>query len=130
MRFLLLTLSAGLLWAQDSGQAPGFRGSVVEAGVNHGVADVEISVYFRSRVVGAPERGALAGKTNTDSQGVFHIQLQNFGDYFVTATKDGYTAVGGSPSQAPSTSAEAILSKDHPRREVQFVVGRPGEVAG
>src|ERR1041385_9008838 len=114
MRLLLLTLATASLWAQDGGRGPEIRGSVVESGVNHGVADAEIRVYSRSRVVGAPEEGAFVGKTSTDSQGAFRIQVENFGDYIVTGAKDGYTAVGGNPSHERSTSTEVVLGKDHP----------------
>lgn len=118
MKLWLAMLSAGLAWAQSNGANPEIRGVVIELGIEHGIPDVDITIF---EAKGADIR-RQAGKVVTDSQGKFRFRPEQFGEYQVTANKGGY---GGNV-----TRANVTLSADHPSREVTFVMGRTGELTG
>jgi hypothetical protein len=135
VRFVLLT--TGLSWAQNgtatSSVQPGeIRGSVIEPGTNHGIADTEITVRLMSpRVTGQVITTKELAKITTDGQGNFSYQPSEFGEYILMARKDGYTAMSGNPMRvAPSTQINVTLDGDHPSRQVQFSLSREGELTG
>src|SRR5206468_2831784 len=113
--------------------SPGeIRGSVIEAGTNHGIADTEITVRLMGpRVIGQVITNKELAKINTDGQGNFRYQPPEFGEYILMARKDGYTAMSGNPMRgAPSTQINVILDADHPSRQVQFLLGSEGQLTG
>ena len=115
MKLLLASLFGALAWAQT----PEIRGGVIEPGIEHGVPDADIAIYELG-----PGRslGNLSGRVTTDSQGKFRFQPAQFGDYQVIASKQGYSG--------NATRANVTLNAGHPSREVQFLLGRTGEITG
>ncbi|MBZ5634331.1 MAG: carboxypeptidase regulatory-like domain-containing protein [Acidobacteriia bacterium] len=121
MKLALATICTALAWAQT----PEIRGVVIEPGIEHGVPDAEIAVY---ELGGTPLTGLgrnirrQAGRVTTDSQGKFRFQPEQFGEYQVIASKEGYSG--------NAAGANVALSADHPSREVRFLLGRTGEITG
>jgi protocatechuate 3,4-dioxygenase beta subunit len=124
MKLLFAVLSATLVWAQSDGAKPEIRGVAIEPGIEHGVPDVDITIYELQGPV--PGLGRIiqrqAGRVTTDNQGKFRFQTERFGEYRVTANKEGYSG--------KATSTDVILSADHANREVRFALGRTGEITG
>lgn len=121
---MLATLVGALVWAQT----PEIRGVVIEPGIEHGVPDADIAIYelggspvtpFGNQAQTLKRR---VGGVTTDSQGKFRFQPEQFGDYQVIASKEGYSG--------NATRASVTLSADHPGREVLFLLGRTGEITG
>jgi hypothetical protein len=115
MKILLLVLFAAQIFAQDNAAGPEVPVTVIEPGIEHGVADADVAIFE------VKDQGKKAGKVTTDSQGKFRFQLERFGEYFVTASKEGY---GG------DSRIYVTLSADHPNREIEFRLGRTGELTG
>ena len=66
----------------------------------------------------------------TDAQGEFVYKTTDFGEYNVTASKDGYGATprpGALPNMFSGATFE--LSKDEPAQNVRFSLGRRGTLA-
>lgn len=124
MKFFVPIIFAALAFAQSDGTKPEIRGVVIEPGIEHGVPDVDITIY----TLGGPVSGLgrnierQAGKVITDSQGKFLFQPEKFGDYQVTAGKEGYSGNG--------TRVNVTLSTEHPSREARFLLGKTGEITG
>src|ERR1700730_6369018 len=134
---LCLSLATGLICAQNgialSPLQPGeIRGSVIEPGTNHGIAEVEIAVRFKTPgAIYSPLTLKEVAKITTDDQGNFRFQPQEFGEYILQAHKDGYSAMSGSPMRGGlSTQISVTLDRDHPSRQVNFLLGREGELSG
>jgi len=128
VKLWLAMLFSALVWAQSNGANPEIRGVVIEPGIEHGVPDADIAIYelggtrltpFGNR---AQTINRKIGKVTTDSQGKFRFQLEQFGEYQVIASKEGYSG--------NVTRANVTLSADHPSREVRFLLGRTGEITG
>ncbi len=104
------------------------RGAVIEPGIEHGVPDANIAIYLLGGTTITPFGNQAqtilrkVGQVTTDSQGKFRFQPEQFGEYQVIASKEGYT------DNAPR--ANVTLSAEHPRREVEFLLGRTGEITG
>ena len=124
MKLWLAMLFSALIWAQT----PEIRGVVIEPGVEHGVPDAEIAIFELGGTPSTPFGNQaqtlkrLAGNATTDSQGKFLFQPEQFGDYQVVASKEGYSG--------KATRDNVTLSADHPSREVRFLLGRTGEITG
>jgi len=128
VKLLLALAIAGLAWAQSDATKPEIRGVVIEPGIEHGVPDADIAIYelggspvtpFGNQAQTLKRR---VGGVTTDSQGKFRFQPEQFGDYQVIASKEGYSG--------NATRASVTLSAGHPGREVLFLLGRTGEITG
>jgi hypothetical protein len=112
-----------------SGQvSPEIRGVVIEPGIEHGVPDADIAIFELGGTPLTPfgnQAQTLKRKVGgviTDSQGKFRFQPEQFGEYQVIASKEGYS------DNAPRTNV--TLNADHPSREIRFLLGRTGEITG
>jgi|SRR5579872_3457787 len=115
MKILFLALFAALIFAQNNATRPEILGAVIEPGIEHGVADADIAIFE------VKDQGKQVGKVITDNQGKFRFQPERLGEYFVTASKEGY---GG------DSRIYVTLNPEHPNREIDFRLGRTGELTG
>ena len=121
---MLALLVGALAWAKTKE----IRGVVIEPGIEHGVPDADIAIYEMGGTPITPFGNQaqtikrLVSRVTTDSQGKFRFQPEQFGDYQVIASKEGYSG--------NATRANVTLSADHPSREVRFLLGRTGEITG
>jgi len=118
VKLFLAVAVAGLIWAQSDATKPGIRGLVIEPGIEHGIPEVDITIFEAK----GPNIRRQAGKVVTDSQGKFEFQPEQFGENQVIASKEGYSG--------KATRANVTLSADQPSREVRFQLGRTGEIIG
>ena len=125
MKLALAMLCAAFAWGQAS---PEIRGVVIEPGIEHGVPDADIAIYELGGTPLTPFANQAqtikrkVGKVTTDSNGKFRFQPEQFGEYQVIASKEGYSD--------SATRANVTLNAEHPSREVQFLLGRTGEITG
>jgi hypothetical protein len=123
---ICLTLTAGTGFAQ----LLEIRGTVIEAGTNRGLADVEIKVNFEAPADG---RSREVGKITTDARGAFHFQPEEVGAYYFEPTKAGYAQEPDEDYEFPVGFGKAVAAYPDdkaPRPELRFILGRSGIVTG
>jgi hypothetical protein len=134
---LLLLLAAMVCTAQQPGSEKKdpveleIRGVLVEAGVLQPISDAEVSLVRLSnggpRIVSAFIPKDVVQTTKTDSGGAFRFEVGDLGNYSLEVKKEGYGAAG--PIwEGYRTSATVTLDKQHLKREVRFLLARPGEI--
>ena len=130
--FALAAPMAGFLCGQPQSPRPEVYGMVLEPGSNQPVVDAKVTVFL---IPDPPPRIVMAGQqdvyltTKTDINGRFSFQAERFGTVRVRVEKEGFSGAAAM-LRPPTDQASITLDKDHPRREVQFQLGRPGEITG
>ncbi|MEI9811775.1 MAG: carboxypeptidase regulatory-like domain-containing protein [Acidobacteriota bacterium] len=121
---LLFLVAAGIAAAQATFE---IRGRVLEAGTNHPLDDVKVTVSKRGGPYDVNRKPAAV----TDAQGEFRFTTTEADSYIVQVAKAGYsdakanTAINGS-----TTTIVVVLNTANPSRQIDLAMARLAEVTG
>ena len=112
---------------------PEIHGVVLEPGTLHPVSEAVVLLFTmpgEGELLNFSRAKALV-TTTTDANGAFRLAPAQFGSYRVEVKKEGYGAAAlFSIAKGLSNVATVKVSSEHPLKQVQLMLARPGQVSG